>query len=146
MDRRSPPVRDKHPFHKELVKLRERSRWADQESFANQTLLSCKGYVKCENGERLPSREVLDRILSRVGADQATATRLIDLWNDAKAKRLGLVGAASQTPTVDCDALAKRIRSETVFVLKQAGVHVKDPTKSVMEKRIAMILKSVLGA
>lgn len=122
-----------------------KSRWPDQEDFSRQVGLSLGGYRKYETGERIPSLEVLHQIIERAGIDQKVAAELLNLRNDARAIQVGVVGSICQTQAVDCDALAKRIRSETVFVLKQAGVDVKEPTKGVMEKRIAMILKSVLG-
>lgn len=133
-----------HPFHTALAGLRARSRWPDQEEFAYQMGLSLGGYRKYETGERLPSLVVLQQILERTGVSQLAADALIQLRNEAKAQQVGI--PSCQTQAVDCDALAKRIRTELVFVLKQTGVDVNEATKGVLEKRVAMILKSVLGA
>jgi len=132
-----------HPLHTALAGLRVRSRWPDQEEFAYQVGLSEGGYRKYETGERIPSLAVLKLILEKTGVSKLAADTLIQLRNEAKAQQVGI--PSCQTPAVDCDALAKRIRTETVFVLKQAGIEVKEPVRAVMEKRIAMILKSVLG-
>jgi transcriptional regulator with XRE-family HTH domain len=140
-----PTVHSNHPLHKRLAALREQSRWSDQDGFAAQVGLSPGGYRKIETGQRIPSLAVLEQIIERASIDQKVAMELIDLWNDAKAKQAGLVGPVCRTQAVDYDALAKRVRSEVVFVLKQAGVDVKEQTKGVLEKRITMILKSVLG-
>ena len=137
--------RSNHPLHKRLVAIREQSRWPDQEDFSRQVGLSVGGYRKYETGTRIPSLEVLQRIIERVGVDQKDATDLLNLRNDAKATQIGIVGSICQTHAADCEALAKRIRTETIYVLKQAGIDVKEPTRAVMEKRVAMILKSVLG-
>lgn len=134
-----------HPIHQRLASLRMQSRWPDQEDFANQVGLSLGGYRKYETGERIPSLNVLQQIVAQANLDQKTAAELLNLRNDAKAIQVGLAGSVSQTQVVDCEALAKRIRSEVVYVLKQAGVEVKEATKGVMEKRISMILRNVLG-
>jgi transcriptional regulator with XRE-family HTH domain len=138
-------ARSNHPLHKRIAALREQSRWPDQEDFASQVGLSLGGYRKYETGERIPSLEVLRQIVERAGIDQGTADELLNLRNDAKAGQMGLLGSVSQTQAVDCESLAKRVRAETVYVLKQVGIDVKEPTRRVMEKRISMILKSVLG-
>jgi transcriptional regulator with XRE-family HTH domain len=133
-----------HRFHLELAKLRQASRWPDQEDFSCQVGLSLGGYRKYETGERIPSMAALQQIYQRAKVDPLLAEELLHLRNEAKALQAGLP-TNSQTPSVDSDALAKRIRSEVVFVLKQVGIEVKDNTKGVVEKRIAMILKSALG-
>ena len=134
-----------HEFHLKLASWRQRSRWPEQEDFADQTGLSVGGYKKYESGERIPSLEALHQILTRTQADIKTATDLTASRNDAKAAQVGLKMPFGLTPTVDSGALSKRIRSEVIFVLKQAGIEVRDSTKGVMEKRISMILKSTLG-
>lgn len=134
-----------HLFHLKLAALRQQSRWPDQEDFANQVGLSLGGYRKYETGERIPSLEVMQQIFERANVYPKIAEEVLSLRNDAKALQVGLKPHFGQTSAIDSDALAKRIKSEVVFVLKQAGIDMKDGTKGVVEKRIAMILKSVLG-
>lgn len=137
-------TRSNHPLHARLAELRAASRWPDQEGFALQCGLSPGGYKKIETGERLPSRAVLLRICFNGGFSEAVERELMQLLNEAKAQQVGI--PTCRTQAVDCDALAKRIRTELVFVLKQTGIDVNEATKGVLEKRVAMILKSSLGA
>lgn len=130
-------------IHTALINLRARSRWPDMTDFVQQVGLSEGGYRKYENGQRIPSQEVLNQIIEKTGVSKLSAEALMSMRNEAKAQQVGI---PCQTQVVDCDALAKRIKTETVYVLVQSGVEVKENTKVVMEKRIAMILKSVLGA
>jgi transcriptional regulator with XRE-family HTH domain len=132
-----------HPLHTALANLRVRSRWPDQEEFAYQMGLSLGGYRKYETGERIPSQEVMQQIIGKTGISKLAAEALLSMRNEAKAAQVGV--SLCQTQAVDCEALAKRVRSEIVYVLKQAGIEVKEGTKGVVEKRIAMILRSVLG-
>ena len=133
-----------HPFQAALVKAREMSRYPTQESFALQAGLSVGGYIKYEQGYRIPSVRALGLMIFNCGIDDRTAEKLRSLRDDARSIQAGL-GPQCQTQAVDCDALARRIRTETIFVLKQAGCWAgSKATEGVMEKRIAMILKSVL--
>jgi len=134
-----------HEFHLRLASFRSESRWPDQEDFADHVGLSLGGYRKYETGERIPSLEVLQQIFERTRTNPKTAAEILNLRNDAKAAQVGLKMPFGLTSAVDSNALAKRIRSEIIFVLKQAGIEVRDSTKGVMEKRITMILKSTLG-
>lgn len=134
-----------HLFHLKLAAMRQQSRWPDQEDFASRVGLSMGGYRKYETGERIPSLEALQQIFEMANVDPRTADEVLKLRNDAKAAQVGIKSPFGLTPAVDSEALSKRIRSEIIFVLKQAGIEVRDTTKGVMEKRIAMILKSTLG-
>jgi len=134
-----------HLFHLKLATLRQQSRWPDQEDFASRVGLSLGGYRKYETGERIPSLEALQQIFEKANIEPRLADEVLNLRNDAKAAQVGLKPHFGQTSTVDSDALAKRIRGEIIFVLKQAGVAVPNASGGVIEKRVSMILKSVLG-
>jgi transcriptional regulator with XRE-family HTH domain len=134
-----------HEFHLKLASLRMQSRWPDQEEYSSQVGLSLGGYRKYETGERIPSLEVLQQIFERTNLDPRTASTILNLRNDAKAAQVGLKMPFGLTSAVDSAALSKRIGAEVMFVLKQAGAEVKGSTRGVIEKRVAMILKSALG-
>lgn len=135
-----------HEFHSELAKLRSTSRWPDQEEFSFQVGMSLGGYRKLETGERIPTTETLQKILEKVGVARPAAARLMGLRDDAKASQVGIKRPLGDLQAIDSGGLAKRVASEVVFVLKQSGVVVEANVKGVMERRIVMILKSVLGA
>jgi uncharacterized protein (UPF0254 family) len=134
------------PFHRELVEIRRASRWPDQEEFAYQLGMSVGGYQKYETGGRLPSLSRLREILKLANPTESVATQILDKWNDVKAERVGVMVPFSRTHGVDSSVLAKRISTEVSFVLKQAGQDASSSVKSTIEKRVLMILKSVLGA
>lgn len=139
-----PRTKPRHQLFFEIANLRKTSGW-DVEEFAYQVGLSKSGYEQFELGQRLPKRSTLQRILDRVKPPPATTSKIIDLWVDAKAEQAGIPSPTRQTPKVDSTALSKRIGSEVAFVLKQTGVVVSPGTKSIMEKRVLMILTSALG-
>jgi transcriptional regulator with XRE-family HTH domain len=134
-----------HPLQGRMTDLRLNSRWPRLDEFARQIALSRSSYEKYEAGERLPSLKTLHQIAVSLGLSPKVEADLVNLRNDAKADQMGLTGSICQTKAIDCDALTKRIRSEVVFVLKQEGVEIKERACRVLENRITMILKSVLG-
>lgn len=134
-----------HKFHTELAKLRASSRWPDMEEFSFQVGMSFGGYRKIETGQRIPPPETLQRILDKVGASPATVAQMTLLRDDAKASQVGIKSPLGAPRTIDVEELAKRISGEVVFVLKQSGGLVENSVRRVMEKRIVMILNSVLG-
>jgi transcriptional regulator with XRE-family HTH domain len=141
---RPPRAKPRHQLSFELAKLRKTTGW-DVEEFAYQVGMSESGYHCIESGSRVPKRENLQKILDKVKPLPATEAKLIDLWNDARAEQVGIPSPSRQTPKVDSASLSRRISTEAAFVLKQAGVVISTNTKSVIEKRVLMILNSVLG-
>jgi len=135
-----------HLFHLKLTELRQRSRWPDQDDFADAAGLSYGGYKKYENGTRIPSADVLQTICLVLKLNEADAEELWSLRDDAKAKQVGISRPFGLGPSVDSEALAKKIQNEVTYILKQDGLVVPTRLSSVLEKRIGMILKSALGA
>lgn len=134
-----------HPIHTKLAELRAKSRWPHVNDFSHQLGLKYRVITYYEDGTYLPSVELLQRILLLVGADHKTAAEIKKLRDNAQAIRQGISTSVYPPRAVDFDALAKRIGAEVAFVLKQEGVLIKRSTRSVVEKRALMILKSVIG-
>jgi hypothetical protein len=134
-----------HPIHTVLAKLRARSRWPHINDFGKQLKMKY-GCFRCyEDGRTIPNPEMLQRILDLVDVDQKTAAEIKSLRDNAQAIKLGIATSVYPLRPIDFNALAKRIGAEVAFVLKQEGITVKRSTRSVVEKRALMILKSVIG-
>lgn len=134
-----------HIFHTKLAGMRQNSKWPDQEEFAHQVGLSYGGYVKYENGTRIPSVEALKQICDKAGWSAVEVEVITELRDEAKAKQVGIDRPFGLGPTVDSDAVAKKIQNEVAYILKQDGVVVPNKTQKVIEKRIVLILKNTLG-
>jgi transcriptional regulator with XRE-family HTH domain len=116
------------------------SRWPDQEDFARQVGLSLGGYRKYETGERIPSVEVLQRIVERTGVDQKVASELLSQRNDAKALQVGRIAAAegiitgSIVETADSiEIFARLINTETTSILAAKDVFSQDKSVAQMQ-------------
>jgi transcriptional regulator with XRE-family HTH domain len=131
-------------FNNLLREVRISSRWPEIPDFANRVGISFGGYRKYESGERLPSWEALNRIITNGLIEEATAAELRNLWTQAKAYQAGLEGSVVEKKSVDADKLAAHIQSEVVYVLKQDGIHPLERTKKVLLNRIQLLLRSRL--
>ena len=135
-----------HIFHTTLAGMRQNSKWPDQEEFANQVCLSYGGYVKYENGTRIPSVEALRQICDKARWNQKDVEDLLKLRDEAKAKQVGIDRPFGLGPTIDSEALAAKLQQEVTYILKKQGMGLPDRTKKVIRKRFFLILKNKLGA
>ena len=139
-----------HEFHELLESVRKASRWPELPDFANQVGASLGGYKKYENGTRIPSPEMLEKVIERGQVPEEHAVKLRELRDEAKAAQVGMsLGAGakkmlSQQFNADPDKLTDRLVSEALYVLKQDGVKTTEKNRRVLKKRFAMILKAAL--
>ena len=131
-------------FHSLLQSLRRSSRWPESPDFASRVGISFGGYRKYESGERLPSQEALDRILSYALVDESVAAELRSSWVEAKARQAGISPSAQEKVSVDVAKLAEHLKNEVLYVLKQDGIHPQERTRLVLLNRILILLKSKL--
>lgn len=137
-----------HEFHGLLETVRKMSRWPELPDFAHQVEISLGGYKKYENGTRIPSPKMLERIIERGQVVPSHANKLRELRDDAKVSQVGMSlearKIAGQSFNADPDKLTERLVSEAIYVLKQSGVKPTEKTQRVLKKRFAMILKAAL--
>jgi transcriptional regulator with XRE-family HTH domain len=123
-----------------LKRLRKQSLWPDVASFADQVGMSLGGYKKYEDGDRLPSYEKLQQIFNRARYREEERAELTRLWNQAKGDQVGV--SIVERPKVGAAKLTARIVSETVYILKQAGIKLDPKTERVIFSRVQMILSA----
>jgi len=103
-----------HEFHELLESVRKASRWPELPDFANQVGASLGGYKKYENGTRIPSPEMLEKVIERGQVPEEHAVKLRELRDEAKAAQVGMsLGAGakkmlSQQFNADPDKLTDR--------------------------------------
>ena len=125
-----------------LLRAREASRYPHMEDFSNAAGCSVSGYRKYERGERVPTKEMLTRILARTHVPQKTRDDLWILWNKALADRVGL--STTDTPPTDIGVLTRKIMNDVDLVLRQSGVDLRRNTKDVCARRIEIRLRNTL--
>jgi transcriptional regulator with XRE-family HTH domain len=135
-------------FGELLRSTRESSRWPELPDFAEHAKVSMGGYRKYENGERIPSPQMLEQIIANNQVSLGVADRLRAMRDDLQINKMQLSmgqppSALPATPA-DVDKLARRIHSEVLYVLKQAGIQPNQKTQRVLKKRISLILNAVL--
>ena len=129
------------PFHKFLESVRSTSTWPTIADFARQVGLSHSGFKKYERGDRLPSKEALEKIIHRGMLGEPTAQMLYKLWNQTRAEQVGVV--VEEPVGTNSDTFAARVHSEVLYVLKQEGIQIKHKTTQVLAARIRMITSAV---
>ena len=94
-------------------------------------------------GERVPSRDTLERIIAAVRVPDDTADRLQHLRDQAQAERAGLTlpeRDAEQLPR-----LVRRLTAETVVYLRQRqGLSMPELERQRLSVRLARIVKAVM--
>jgi transcriptional regulator with XRE-family HTH domain len=129
-----------------LLELRLASHWHTREEFSRQVGLSLYTYRGNEHGKCIPSRASLKKIIRRLKLQGPREAELWELWGKATLEKAGVALSEKYSGSVDLDALAQKILTEVSYALKQEGVTLRRSTERVVRNRVAMILKSALGA
>lgn len=131
-------------FHELLRKAREASRYPAKEDFARAVRMSFGGYSKIERGDRMPSAEMLDQILSYGLFPKETCEHIAKAWRKEKAIRAGI-----PTPPGDIDVrkVLNRMERELQVILRQQASELSDVHGRIVKtfkKRAEIILRTAL--
>jgi len=130
-------------FHEVLKEARRQSPYKSASDFARHAGISIRTYVNYENGTRVPSREILDYIVSRSSVLPEIGEKLFVLHRLALAEKSGIDLDIFEQP-VDVSDLAEKIGREIGYELQRYNITLTPRIKRVCTRRIAMILDGAL--
>ena len=123
----------------EIKAIRKSSRYTDLESYAGEASLSREGLRKIENGDRLPNRDTLKRLLQVSGIQKGETDRLMRMRDLAQAERDGLTLPHFVTPE-RIQSIASRIRLAVFTFTDDYDLEFPDPDQRELEVKIAEVL------
>jgi len=131
-------------FGQALRVLRQESQYPDLGAFAEQADLHKEGIRKIENGERLPARENLDRILSVASAPSEITASLRKQRDILQAKRDG-IDAPLYASEERIAGLSDKVLRTVVRFLKECDLELPRAEKSILTTRIIRTIKEEIG-
>ena len=130
-------------FHEVLREARRQSPYKSASDFARHASIRIRTYTHYENGTRVPSREVLDHIVSRSSVLPKLGEKLFAIHRLALAEKSGIDLDIFKQP-VDVSDLAEKISREISYELKRYNITLTPRINRVCQRRIAMILDGAL--
>jgi len=129
-------------FGEALREARKASQRYEKLEFCRVTELNPGTLSAYENGNRIPQKKELDRILRLSTFDQETIGKIRKAWVKAQLARVGI--NISEIPLPNTAGISDRIATEIRFELKRMGINMTPRTQAVCRRRIELILSSAL--
>jgi hypothetical protein len=130
-------------FHEVLREARRQSSYRSAGDFALHAGLVVRTYQAYESGMRVPSREVLEHIVSRSTILPKISKKLFALHRLALAEKSG-IDLSIFEQNVNVSELAEKITTELGHELQRYNINITPRIKRVCTRRIFMLLDHAL--